>query len=262
MNPTIRVVIPCYNEVDRLDTEIFAAFAETDPGVAFVFVDDGSTDGTFAVIKGLQARNPRNFEALRLAENCGKAEAVRQGMNHAFESDCELVGFWDADLATPLPVIRDFAAQFQQQPHLRAVIGSRVKLLGRSVERHRRRHYAGRLFATAAALSLGFPVYDTQCGAKLWRRTAANRALFETSFKSDWVFDVEILARMAVDAEPPPLESVMEFPLLEWRDVPGSKVKLSHLPGTAVDLAAIFWRYRADRSHRTARLRTGQAQHG
>lgn len=238
------IVVPCFNEAARLDAEAFLTFVEVEPGVDFFFVDDGSTDETFALLKSLESKAPGQINAIQLSQNRGKAEAVRSGMNCAFEAGCDYAGFWDADLATPLPVIADFRQLLEARSDLRAVIGARVKLLGRHVERHRRRHYTGRLFATAAALALGFAVYDTQCGAKLWRSTPHNRALFEEEFIAGWVFDVELLARMLSDRGASPVSSIVEFPLLEWRDVEGSKVRLSHLPGAAFDLLRIAVRYR------------------
>jgi hypothetical protein len=102
-------------------------------------------------------------------------------------------------------------------------------LLGRTIERNAVRHYVGRIFATAASLTLGLPVYDTQCGAKLFRVSPATKCLFDQPFLTRWLFDVEILARIiqryARGLDGRPDDIVCEFPLPEWREVPGSKVK-------------------------------------
>src|SRR5437762_2862299 len=75
------------------------------------------------------------------------------------------------------------------------VFVDRVKLLGRNIQRSLIRHYCGRVFATVASLALGVDVYDTQCGAKIFRATPEMRQIFATPFRSQWIFDVEILSR-------------------------------------------------------------------
>jgi hypothetical protein len=108
-----------------------------------------------------------------------------------------------------------------------AVLGSRIRLLGRRVRRSPARHYAGRVFATVASLKLRLPVYDTQCGAKLFRACGETRAAFERPFSSRWIFDVEILARLTGSLGPEAVaERLVEHPLAEWADVGESKLRL------------------------------------
>jgi len=162
----------------------------------FLFVDDGSTDGTLQVLENLRRSDPDSFSVCSLPRNVGKAEAVRRGLLRALEEGADYVGYWDAYLATPLEATVSFRALLDSRLDIDMVFGTRVSLLGRSIERNPLRHYLGRLFATAASLALGVGLYDTQCGAKLFRASPEVAALFQTPFRTNWIFDVEILARL------------------------------------------------------------------
>ena len=163
------VVVPCYNEERRLDPSAFCQFARDAAGIRFVFVNDGSTDGTARVLRGLETSDPESFAACALPQNMGKAEAVRQGFLTAFRSQPEYVAFWDADLATPLEIIPSFRDVLDRRPELLLVIGSRMRLLGHRLVRDPLRHLASRIFSHVASWLLGVRIHDTQCGAKMFR---------------------------------------------------------------------------------------------
>jgi glycosyltransferase involved in cell wall biosynthesis len=240
-------VIPCHNEQARLPTALYKDFLRAHPDVAFVFVDDGSTDETLALLRSLERVDPERVCVLALPEHVGKAEAVRRGMLRALRDEVDYAGFWDADLSTPLSAILEFRGLLQEHPQLELAIGARVVLLGRRIERSLLRHYVGRVAATAIALTLGLPVYDTQCGAKLFRAGSAAREIFADPFVARWVFDVEILARLIHARRGRPLpqaqEVVREVPLVEWVDVAGSKVRPLDYLRAGVDLWRIWLRY-------------------
>lgn len=126
-------------------------------------------------------------------------------------------------------------------------MGARVQLLGRRIERRALRHYTGRIFATAASLTLRLPVYDTQCGAKLFRARDTVRTIFGEPFSTRWIFDVEILARLAqhrrLSGEGGIQDLVYELPLREWVHVPGSKLTLGAYVRAGLDLLHIHRRY-------------------
>jgi dolichyl-phosphate beta-glucosyltransferase len=241
------VILPCYNEAKRFPIEQFLAFDSDHHHQKFIFVNDGSTDSTLQVLESLRARAPDRYYVHNLTRNVGKAEATRAGLLLAFQENPDYVGFWDADLATPLDAIHNFCQLLDSNPSIEMIFGARVKLLGRRIQRRAIRHYPGRMFATAASLVLGLSVYDTQCGAKLFRATPAIRSLFEEPFATRWLFDVEIIARLIrarrgtamCQAE----EAIYEFPLYEWRDVPGSKVKPKDFVLAFVELWTIWRRY-------------------
>jgi glycosyltransferase involved in cell wall biosynthesis len=245
--PRLVVVVPCYNEEARLDTAAFRAFDRAGGGVQFCFVNDGSRDGTLPLLQRLVAEAPGLGFVLDLVTNHGKAEAVRRGLLAAVATQASYVGFWDADLATPLDELPRFAAVLDERTEVEIVLGSRVRLLGRQIERRAVRHYLGRVFATGASITLGLAVYDTQCGAKLFRSTPRLRALLSVPFLTSWVFDVEILARFARSLRGEPglgaAERVYELPLRRWTDVPGSKVRPWDFVRSGVELLRIWNAY-------------------
>lgn len=246
----IIMIVPCFNEAARLQQKKFLDFRMENCDLRFLFVNDGSSDETQSVLDAMSAQGLDRIASLRLKRNVGKAEAVRQGMLHGLKDNPDFVGFLDADLATSLEELPRFYEVMEINPAIKFVMGSRIRLLGRTIERNAARHYIGRVFATFASIALGMSVYDTQCGAKLFRRKPETLALFEQKFISRWVFDVEILARLAASncalgfsAE----FGITELPLLEWRDVHGSKVKIIDGIRAYADIVRIGWRYRRNR---------------
>ncbi len=241
------IVVPCFNEADRLDADTFSAYAAAGPRVSFLFVNDGSTDNTAAVLESLCRSNPAVFEVHSLKRNLGKAEAVRIGMLRACEGGAAITGFWDADLSTPLGELDGFLDLLEQRPDIEMVFGARVNLLGRSIHRKLSRHYIGRIFATVVATTLGLPIYDTQCGAKLFRANDELVELLREPFLSKWVFDVEILARSIAARRgtdrPSVRDTIYELPLREWNDVDGSKLRLRDFIIGSGDFLRIYRKY-------------------
>lgn len=248
------VVVPCFNEERRLPVDAFRAFAPGDAAVRFLFVNDGSTDGTLRMLEALHVENPERYSLLDLDRNRGKAEAVRRGILAALDRGPDLVGFWDADLATPLEEISGFLEVFAARPEIEMVFAARVRLLGRSISRNPARHYFGRVGATLISQSLGLPVYDTQCGAKLFRVTPTTRELFERPFLSRWIFDVEIIARLVVQrGRDAAARAIYELPITVWHDVKGSKVRQSDFLRALNDLARIRRAYNLRNARRSPR---------
>ena len=236
-----RIVIPCFNEAQRLPASTLREYLRLQANVGFVMVNDGSRDETLAVLHELQDAFPERVDVIDLPQNRGKAEAVRVGMLQAVQEETVLVGYWDADLATPLAAIDDFAQVLRAKPEVDIVMGARVAFLGRDIHRRALRHYLGRVFATAASLALGLVVYDTQCGAKLMRVTPTTAALFAQPFRSRWIFDVELLARYLNSGGK--VQGLYEFPLHCWRDIGASKVVARDYLRAIFELFAIYLTY-------------------
>lgn len=221
----VLLVVPCYNEKSRLPVDQFRRAVEsTDVQLSILFADDGSTDGTVEFLKTQFSFPPSGAFALFEGEvNRGKGGVLREAMLKLIRSgraqSWDWVGFWDADLATPLDEVEKFLTYHQAMaPQAQALFGSRILRLGAQIERSALRHYLGRMFVTLSSLILGVRCYDSQCGAKLFRPIVLEKA-FAAPFLSRWIFDLEILLRIGES-------SVVEVPVSRWADVPGSKVKL------------------------------------
>jgi dolichyl-phosphate beta-glucosyltransferase len=241
----LTLVVPCFNEEQRLPLDAFRRFAIEGARTEILFVDDGSTDRTRQLLEALVDEEPARFSLLPLDRNRGKAEAVRLGMLAAFDRNPDYAGFWDADLATPLTEITGFVEVFETSPEVELVFAARVRLLGRSISRNPGRHYFGRVGATLISSSLGLAIYDTQCGAKLFRVGPAIRELFADAFISRWIFDVEIIARLVRQrGRDAAARAIFELPIHVWHDVKGSKVRSTDFFRALGDLVKIRRAYR------------------
>jgi len=243
---SMAVVVPCYNEASRFDHVAFARLVEPNSGLYLVLVDDGSKDETLARLRAFALAHPEKCEVLALVRNGGKAEAVRQGMLQALSLGHAVVGFADADLATPPEELLRLAAGMRDGT-MEVIIGARVELLGHAIKRHKHRHYLGRVFATVASVALGLPIYDTQCGAKFFRAGPALSQALSEPFASRWSFDVELIGRLMRTKDgvaPLSLDRIREEPLEAWVDVPGSKLNPISALKSGIELGAIAWRLR------------------
>lgn len=237
MSPIV-VIIPCYNEEHRLDVGQLPLLLDN-PQLGILLVDDGSRDGTLALIRRLAQEHAGRVEALALPENRGKGEAVRAGLLQALSQGAQIVGYLDADFATPPGEFDSLLAALADSRY-QVALGSRVRLLGRHIERRPLRHYLGRVFATLGSLALRLSVYDTQCGAKAFRRHPALARALASPFASRWAFDLELLQRLLTDpVDPLGPGDITEVPLQYWHDARGSKLGLPGMVRAVWDVAAI-----------------------
>lgn len=229
---SISIVVPAYNEERRLPSTLDALvrylaerhfqFAE------IVVVDDGSNDGTAALVEKYGAKQPI-LRLLRNPGNRGKGYSVRHGV---LEAAGEWILFSDADLSTPIEEIEKLYAAAQARS-AQAAIGSRA--LDRSlIARHQSglRETAGRFFNLVMRLATGLPFHDTQCGFKLFEARAA-REIFRRQRLDGFGFDVEALfiaRRQRI--------RVVEV-AVRWSDVEGTKVSALRGLDAFVDLARI-----------------------
>ena len=241
--PKVTLVIPAYNEQSRLPASAVLAYLADHVNVTILFVNDGSSDQTGAIMEAAKQQSSGQIRTLHLERNSGKAEAVRQGMLHLInDTDADWLGFWDADLATPLSTVQTLLDHASVDTDL--LMCSRIKRLGAAVERHAWRHVCGRIMATLVSFTLKLPVYDTQCGAKLIHRRIASE-LFSTPFLTKWLFDVEILARLIQHSgRGNVMRTVSEVPVAVWKDIKGSKLRFHDMLRTLIDIVRIKAHYR------------------
>ncbi len=217
------IVIPAYNESKRINAPEFLNYLKANPQVSFLFVNDGSKDNTIDILWDLHARNRSQVQVLDLAKNGGKAEAVRQGLIEASKSGVEYVGYWDADLATPLNAINDFLNVAERLPEIEVILGARKAMLGHKINRKFSRRVVSRSCAILARFAAKLPVSDTQTGAKILKNTMSLQNAIAKPFTAGWLFDVELFARLS-KSMPSHGGKFYEFPLMEWNEIPGSKV--------------------------------------
>ncbi len=236
--PKICIVIPFFNEQNRINQESFTTFISEQSDYALMLVDDGSTDATFSLLSKMQSEFPEQINALKLTSNSGKAEAVRQGMLTARRwQEFDYFGYMDADLATPLEEAPRLMAYFKDY-RIQFVIGSRVKLFGWDIKRSLKRHYLGRIFATQVSNMFKLEIYDTQCGAKFFHNCMA-QDLFREKFVSKWFFDIELILRLRKRMGKHFNESLVEIPLHHWHEKGESKLKISDFLKTPFELRRI-----------------------
>ena len=239
----IQIVIPCYNEAQRFQESEASALLERKE-VSVILVNDGSTDATAEVLEQFSAAHPDRVKTLHLMNNRGKAEAVRAGMELAIEQGALVTGYLDGDFATPGREMLRLVEIFTNSDTTDVLLGSRWLHLGADIQRQTLRHYGGRVFATIASRVLNLKVYDTQCGAKLFRVGEALRVALDQDFVSPWAFDVELIGRLRQQL---PESAFLEVPLNRWVDVEGSKISLMDMLQATLSLVSIHRALKANR---------------
>lgn len=221
----VGVVIPCYNEEDRLQTDSFAQFLNNNSGYQLCFVNDGSKDDTLGVLNKFKEEY-EDIIVYDCAQNGGKAEAVRQGMLHLLkDQSLDFIGFLDADLSTNFEDFEDLVSTLSSSS-FKLVAGSRIQRVGASILRESSRGIISKTVNFIIRKILGMEFQDTQCGAKVMTRDIVED-MFSKPFLTQWIFDVEIFLRMknhfgAEEAE----RLICEQPLQRWVHEDGSKLSM------------------------------------
>jgi len=218
------IVIPCYNEANRLDFNAFQNFINENEDYFICFVNDGSQDETLNQLIEFEKRN-KAVQVYDLKDNVGKGEAVRKGTNYLLDyTDVQTVGYLDADLATGFDDYKRLHSVMRFSGK-NAVFGSRKMNQDDTIERSAFRKLASFVIGLLVKMIIGIPIKDTQCGAKIFKRGTA-LYVFNNPFKSRWLFDVEVFIRLKNLFGKKVMHKIKEVALLKWEDVDGSKITL------------------------------------
>ena len=214
MGCCLSLIIPAYNEADRLATGLQRLIESSPPeGTEIIVVDDGSGDATADVARALCANWPVH-SVISLPKNSGKGAAIRVGVAHARG---DAIGYVDADMGTDP---KDLKLLLGALGRSHVAVGSRAHELS-VVKRDIHRRVMNRTFGMAVASMTRLPYMDTQCGFKAFRGPIA-KLLWHGARIDRFAFDVEVLD-LAVR-----FGLLMEEVPVNWVDVSGSKVRPIH----------------------------------
>lgn len=211
----LSVVVPAYNEEARLTLtlpHLWKALKRRIADFEIIVVDDGSTDGTAAVVTRFAEDHP-DVRLIRYVNNRGKGYAVRTGILAAAG---KYILFSDADLSTPVREVTKLLRTLEEG--FDVAIGSRARSESRIIRyQPAYRVLMGKTFNKIVRLLAVRGINDTQCGFKCFTRRAA-REVFSDCRIDGFSFDVEALylARMKGFR-------IREVGVL-WRNDPQSKV--------------------------------------
>ncbi len=190
--PSLSIVIPCYNEEQRIEKAISGALAAVECSgrvTEIIVVDDGSEDDTFRLGSELCASDDRLLIVQRSHQ--GKGGAIKAGVEL---SRGDIIFTADADWSMPPEQIVRFIEELDKREDVQIVISSREVDGAVRHDEPMSRHIIGRafnMFVRAVALT---GVHDSQCGFKAYRAQAAHQVFSNLKTKG-WAFDVEVLAR-------------------------------------------------------------------
>jgi glycosyltransferase involved in cell wall biosynthesis len=218
-------VIPAFQESRRLPFFLRAlceAVTRSNLSCAVRVVDDGSSPeegrALDTLVESLRSDHACLLPVHHLSHNQGKGAAIRAGW--ALGEPDRYQGFVDADGAiSPDEIVRLASEALSSPEGGPSYFASRVRMLGRRIERNEFRHYSGRIFATLVGYWIDSGIYDSQCGFKLVE-VSAWRAIAPDLQENGFVFDVELFSLLRQRGF-----TVVESPI-DWTDQPGSKVRL------------------------------------
>ena len=237
------IIIPCYNEASRFPVNRFVSFVKKNFAASIYFVNDGSSDNTDSILEDLRIKFPKHISIINQEKNEGKAAAVRLGINSALKNNkFDRFAFLDADLSTSIEECLLLSEKVTKETFF--VFGSRIKKLDNNIQRKAYRFIIGRVIATFISKMLRLPIYDSQCGCKIFSREWAT-LIFSEAFLTRWLFDVEIFYRLINHFGRNKIQTkILEVPLSAWIDSENSKVSIFYGIKVWFDLLKIYSHYK------------------
>lgn len=256
------MVVPVFNEESRFDLSYWKNMMQI-KNTTWIFIDDGSTDNTLSML--LKVTHKTNSIVLSNHLNVGKGPTIRRGFSYISQnlimkkfsnSQLEIqnlnFGYIDSDGAFNIEEVDDFIQFSAEMCHLElksnsrtkkvkgrktktggainscytSVWASRVKLSGRAIERSSFRHFVGRVIHTVFGLFIESIPYDSQCGLKIFRIDSTLTNIFREEFRTEWLFDLEIMLRGRQVQKNSTCIKIWERPLLNWQEVPKGKLNI------------------------------------
>ena len=234
----LAIIVPCYNESERLNIIAFNNFINSNKFIFFYFVNDGSSDNTYYALMSIYNSNPLQVCIINLKKNVGKGEAVRRGFLDALNRNFEYIGYLDADLATPPSEFIRLVQLINTDTEV--LFGSRIKKAGSLIQRSGFRHLTGRVIATIIDKRFKLGFYDTQCGAKIFKLDILQYVI-NKPFYTSWLFDVEIFLRINRQFSH---INWHEEPLKVWSDDGNSKLNFFSIFKILKELLVLLKKYR------------------
>ncbi len=184
------VIIPTYNEKENIRDIIAAVFAL--PGQFHVLViDDGSPDGTAAIVKEMQASAPETLHMIERSGKLGLGTAYLTGFRWALEKGYDYIFEMDADFShNPQDLLRLYQACSQEGAQL--AIGSRycngVSVIDWPISRIIMSYFASAYVRTV----LGMRIYDTTAGFVCYKREVLETIDMDAVKMKGYGFQIEM----------------------------------------------------------------------
>jgi glycosyltransferase involved in cell wall biosynthesis len=234
----IALIVPMWNEHERGSFSYLEALINC-KNINFIFVNDGSTDRTRAILSTFESRS--NVQVINKEMNEGKSLAIYSGFSMAVAGkEYSYIGFLDGDGAFPISeVIRisELAKIKIGDEKYDMVCSSRVGLSGHNIQRKPHRHFLGRIIRTIIGMKHKELPYDTQSGFKIFHNDQVFHQAISSAFLTRWFLDVEIILRMRKIQKN---FKIWEEPIIGWRDQNKSSLGILSMPSVLLQLSKVL----------------------